>query len=121
MDHRISGSASSVTGSQKFASVRNSAMEKMEREIANAAQFQSQDGFSVDETKAIEQLEKAIKAVQGPQKSLEISVHKETHTIMIKVRNKDTGELIREVPKEKLLDVAASFMEMNGLIVDEKA
>lgn len=110
-----------MTGSQQLASVRNSAAEKTEREVVSAAQFQSQGGFSVDETKAVEQLEKAIKAVQGPQKSLEISVHKETHAIMIKVRNKDTGELIREVPKEKLLDVAASFMEMNGLIVDEKA
>ena len=75
----------------------------------------------MDETKAVEQLEKAIKAVQGPQKSLEIAVTKETQGIMIKGRNKDTGELIREVRKEKLLDVAASFMEMNVLIVDENA
>lgn len=40
---------------------------------------------------------------------------------MIKVFDKQTGDLIREVPREKLLDVAANFMEMNGLIIDKKA
>ncbi|MMZ70863.1 flagellar protein FlaG [compost metagenome] len=70
---------------------------------------------------AIKQLEKAIRAVQGPEKSFEISIHQKTHAIMVKVFDKQTGDLIREIPQEKLLDVAANMMELNGLIVDEKA
>ncbi|MBU5355385.1 flagellar protein FlaG [Paenibacillus barcinonensis] len=70
--------------------------------------------------KAIEELNKAIQAIQGPQRTLEFSVHKDTHAVMIKVLNKDTGEIIREVPPEKLLDVAAKMMEFAGLIVDKK-
>lgn len=50
----------------------------------------------------------------------EISVHEKTHTIMIKVLNKETGDLIREVPPEKILDVAARMMEITGIIVDKK-
>lgn len=69
---------------------------------------------------AVEELNKAIQAIQGPQRKLEFSVHKETHAVMIKVMNKDTGEIIREVPPEKILDVAAKMMEFAGLIVDKK-
>ncbi|MBE7898977.1 flagellar protein FlaG [Paenibacillus polymyxa] len=68
----------------------------------------------------IQQLQKAIDAIQGPQKTLEISVHEKTHAIMIKVLNKETGDLIREVPPEKILDLAARMMEITGIIVDKK-
>lgn len=69
----------------------------------------------------IKQLDKIIRAVQGPEKAFEISVHKDTKAIMVKVFDKNTGDLIREIPSEKLLDVAANMMELNGLLFDEKA
>jgi flagellar protein FlaG len=47
-------------------------------------------------------------------------VHKETKAIMVKVLNKDTGELIREIPPEKTLDIVANMMEIAGIIIDEK-
>lgn len=68
----------------------------------------------------IAELNKVIQAIQGPQRTLEFSIHKETHAVMIKVMNKETGELIREIPPEKLLDIAAKMMELAGLIVDKK-
>ncbi|WP_138227260.1 flagellar protein FlaG [Paenibacillus algicola] len=69
---------------------------------------------------AIQQLQKAIDAIQGPQKTLEFSIHEKTNTVMIKVLNKETGDLIREVPPEKILDLAARMMEITGFIIDEK-
>jgi flagellar protein FlaG len=89
-----------------------------------AAQVRAQSVSTADSPKSQEQvvaeLQKAIDAIQGPQKSLEISVHEKTHAIMIKVLNKETGELIREVPPEKILDLAARMMEITGIIVDKK-
>ncbi|WP_025685768.1 flagellar protein FlaG [Paenibacillus maysiensis] len=69
---------------------------------------------------AVKELQKAIDAIQGPQKTFEISVHEKTHAIMIKVMNKETGDLIREVPPEKILDIAARMMEIAGIIIDKK-
>ncbi|MNI49837.1 flagellar protein FlaG [compost metagenome] len=90
----------------------------------SSEQVKAQAVGPADSPKSQEQiiadLQKAIDAIQGPQKSLEISVHKETHAIMIKVLNKETGELIREVPPEKILDLAARMMEITGIIVDKK-
>lgn len=75
---------------------------------------------SVAEEQLIRTIERAVKSLQGPQTTLEISIHEKTHDIMVKVLNKDTGELIREVPPEKTLDLVASMMEIAGILVDEK-
>ncbi|MHA7579385.1 flagellar biosynthesis protein FlaG [Chryseobacterium mucoviscidosis] len=83
-------------------------------------QFTSIAQMNESQKETINELNKAIEAIQGPQKSFEISVHEETHAIMIKVLNKETGDLIREVPPEKILDLAARMMEITGIIIDKK-
>lgn len=51
---------------------------------------------------------------------LQFSLHKETGRTMVKVVNKDTNELIREIPSEEVLNLAAKLDEMIGIIFDEK-
>lgn len=75
---------------------------------------------STGEEQTVKALEKVLKALEGPSTTLEVSIHKETKAIMVKVFNKDTGELIREIPPEKTLDIVANMMEIAGIIVDEK-
>lgn len=75
---------------------------------------------SIAEEQLIRTIERAVKSLQGPQTTLEISIHEKTNDIMVKVLNKDTGELIREVPPEKTLDLVAKMMEIAGILVDEK-
>jgi flagellar protein FlaG len=75
---------------------------------------------SVAEEQLIRTIERAVKSLQGPQTTLQISIHEKTHDIMVKVLNKDTGELIREVPPEKTLDLVANMMEIAGILIDEK-
>jgi flagellar protein FlaG len=75
---------------------------------------------SVAEEQLIRTIERAVKSLQGPQTTLDISIHEKTHDIMVKVLNKDTGELIREVPPEKTLDLVAKMMEIAGILIDEK-
>ncbi len=65
-------------------------------------------------------IDRAVKALEGPMTTLEISVHEKTHTIMVKVLNKENGELIREIPAEKTLDLVAKMMELAGIIIDQK-
>ena len=68
----------------------------------------------------IKAIDRAIKSLQGPTTTLEMSVHEKTHQILVKVLNKETGELIREIPPEKTLDLVAKMMEIAGILVDEK-
>lgn len=47
-------------------------------------------------------------------------VHEETKRITIKIVDRDTNEVIREVPPEKTLDMIAKVWEIAGLLVDER-
>lgn len=74
----------------------------------------------VGQEQLIRNIDRAVKALEGPSTSLEISVHEKTHAIMVKVINKETGQLIREIPPEKTLDLVVKMMEIAGILVDEK-
>jgi len=50
----------------------------------------------------------------------DFSVHEETQTIMVKVIDTETDEVIREIPPEKILDLVAKLWELAGIIVDKK-
>ncbi|MEK4286219.1 MULTISPECIES: flagellar protein FlaG [Paenibacillus] len=78
------------------------------------------ENITVAEEQLIRTIERAVKSLQGPQTALAISIHEKTHDIIVKVLNKETGELIREVPPEKTLDLVAKMMEIAGILVDEK-
>lgn len=75
---------------------------------------------STSEEQVVKALDRVLKAMEGPSTTLEVSVHKETKAIMVKVLNKETGELIRELPPEKTLDIVANMMKIAGIIIDEK-
>ena len=74
----------------------------------------------VDEKAASEAIGKMNKLLEGTNRSCQISVHERTHEIMVKVVDDETGEVIREVPPKKILDMFANLLEMAGLIVDER-
>jgi flagellar protein FlaG len=78
------------------------------------------DEYTISDEQVVKAIEKAIKAVQGRNTSLEFSVHQKTKRIAVKVLDKDTGEVIREVPPEKSLDFLANLWEMAGILVDER-
>ena len=51
--------------------------------------------------------------------NLHFSVHQPTGRTMVRVINKETGALIREIPSKEILDLAAKLDEMIGIIFDE--
>lgn len=50
----------------------------------------------------------------------EYSYHKKTNRVSIKVIDRDTDEVIREIPPEKSLDMLQKMWELAGMLVDEK-
>lgn len=47
-------------------------------------------------------------------------IHEETNMVTIKLVDKDTKKVIREIPPEKTLDMIAKVWELAGILVDEK-
>jgi flagellar protein FlaG len=77
--------------------------------------------MSISEEQLLNSINRAIKAVEGTTTTLDFSIHEKTKHIMVRVMNKETGDLIREIPQEKTLDFIAKIWEMAGVLVDKKA
>jgi flagellar protein FlaG len=52
---------------------------------------------------------------------LQFSFHEPTGRIMARVFDMNTQELIREIPREEVLDLAAKIDEMVGILIDKNA
>lgn len=52
--------------------------------------------------------------------NLEFEFHEKLEDYYVKVINRETDEVIREIPPEKMLDMYAEMAEFMGLLVDEK-
>lgn len=50
----------------------------------------------------------------------EFSYHKGTHRVSIKVIDKDSDEIIREIPPEKSLEMLEKMWDLAGLFVDKR-
>ncbi|HKL98291.1 MAG TPA: flagellar protein FlaG [Mobilitalea sp.] len=50
----------------------------------------------------------------------EFSYHEETRRVSIKVLDKDTEEVIREIPPEESLEMLEKMWELAGILIDEK-
>ncbi|RAK08593.1 flagellar protein FlaG [Halanaerobium saccharolyticum] len=58
--------------------------------------------------------------VQKVKEDLSFEVHDETDRMMVKVIDRRTKEVIKELPPEEMLDLSARIHEMVGLLIDEK-
>jgi flagellar protein FlaG len=76
--------------------------------------------LSIGEEQIIRAVERALKELEGPFTMFEMRVHEPTNAIIVRVLNRETGELIREIPPEKTLDLVAKMMEFAGLLIDER-
>lgn len=78
----------------------------------------------IREIKENKQLEEAIekfnKAVAGYDRECKISIHEKTNSIMVKIIDTKTREVVREIPPEKILDLVAKMCELAGIIIDER-
>ncbi len=69
-----------------------------------------------------EQLKKALDQFNKSRGNSEAvyGIHEGTNRVTIKIVDKDTKEVIKELPPEKTLDMIARVWEMAGILVDEK-
>ena len=96
--------------------VENAKGKEQNNTSSNQSNDQQQQITNEQIKKAVEKLNKTMishsEAVFG--------IHEATNRITIKIVDKDTKEVIKELPPEKTLDMIAKVWEMAGILVDEK-
>ncbi|MHB8129446.1 MAG: flagellar protein FlaG [Mobilitalea sp.] len=93
--------------------------------IRNGNQFgseqnQGQKENPTSEKQIKEAISKANNKLKGIRTRCEFSYHEETNRVSIKVLDKETQEIIREIPTEEALEMIEKMWEIAGLLVDEK-
>ena len=67
--------------------------------------------------KAAEKFNRLMNIIE---KRWQVRVHEDTHRFIVKVIDQESGEVLKEIPPEKILDMLASFTKMAGILVDER-
>lgn len=124
IDSSMQGMQTSTNMQNNGAAVRT-ATEQPKQKIQNADSFSEfshkpVQELTMDEQHWIRLMERANKAIVGANKTFEYSIHEQTKEIMIKVKDRDTNEVLVEIPSEKILNMVAKMWEMAGLFVDER-
>ena len=96
--------------------VENAKGKEQNNTSSNQSNDQQQQITNEQIKKAVEKMNKNMishsEAVFG--------IHEATNRVTIKIVDKDTKEVIKELPPEKTLDMIAKVWEMAGILVDEK-
>jgi len=97
--------------------------------MARESGYEPKDGQAKDEGKNLQDVspDKVKEAINEINKKIrptntqcEFKYHEKTNRISITVRDRETDEVIKEIPPEKTLDMIAKAWELAGLMVDER-
>lgn len=111
---------------QKTANIQKAISEVKEK--ANIKQTENELKTSKTENEStnfpIENLAKTIKGLNEFLKPANTSIHFQLHEELdkyyVQLVDRETEEVIKEIPSEKLLDIYANMLESIGLLVDHK-
>lgn len=111
-----------VTGTEASAQAEN--VPDTKTVIVNKAE--KKDNDNTNDTRQNQASNEQIKqAVEKLNKSMSNSeavfgIHEKTNRVTIKIVDKETKKVIKELPPEKTLDMIAKVWEMAGILIDEK-
>ena len=94
--------------------------------VAKTQEGSGRQGYESQENAGQQPSNESIRrAVENINKNLKNSeaifgIHEKTNRVTIKLVDKETKEVIKELPPEKTLDMIAKAWELAGLLVDEK-
>ncbi|MCR5719534.1 MAG: flagellar protein FlaG [Lachnospiraceae bacterium] len=86
----------------------------------NGTGAQGKEGTGNEQIKkAVEQMNKSMNKNMTNSEAV-FGIHEGTNRVTIKIIDRDTKEVIKELPPEKTLDMIAKVWEMAGILVDER-
>lgn len=90
---------------------------------AAEVQLQASPKPAVAERSQLEQVIKEFKQLVKPvvSNSLDFSVDDSTGKAIVRITDRETGELIRQIPSEEMMEIARSLDKMQGMLLRQKA
>lgn len=122
---QVSSVTSATDKSNEVVDSAKSAASNVAVSVGQAADSEKNGSNANDNDKAKKQAEsmadvKDIRKVLNNNTIAEFGYNEPTNRITIKIKDKDTDEVIKEIPSEKALEMLAKAWELAGIIVDER-
>ena len=106
---------SSVQAAEQIDRTTSIVENAQEKGQANSEQNKDQQPTNEQIRKAVEQLNRNLSNSEAV-----FGIHEETNRVTIKIVDKSTKEVIKELPPETTLDMIAKVWELAGILVDER-
>lgn len=86
------------------------------------SQSNAERNMSKEQQSSTDQVKKAVEQLNKNLTNSEaiFGIHDATNRVTIKIVDKETKEVLKEIPPEKTLDMIAKAWELAGILVDEK-
>jgi len=101
------------------------ALTNQDKEVEHSQKTLQKQTRPTDEIKKeAEEIKKGIEELNGQlatmNRSIQFSVDQGTHDIVVRVVDKQSGEVIKELPPESILRLRERMEELSGLMVEEQ-
>ena len=100
-------------------------LDSAESVAAAFTKFNDASESQIDPTQRIEEQQKALQKLndmlRSRERELEFSVDETTGRTIVKVIHAESGEVIRQIPAEEILQIARTFIEGTGSLIRDEA
>ena len=108
-DSQKVGEAEKQLRIDKKVAERKESVELQESEVPNKAPEQIKEVLARLQT-----------TLQNVEPKIELSVDEELNQVIVRILDKESGELIKQLPPEEVLELDRFFADQSGLFVEEK-
>lgn len=91
---------------------------QVEESARQPAEFRSVKIEAEDLQKAVDKVREVFQKVEP---RLQFEIDPDLHRVIVKIMNGESGEVIRQIPPQEVLDLARNFQASTGLLLKQEA
>jgi flagellar protein FlaG len=107
--------------SMNVKNVQTEILKQLQLNVEKASEEPKKQQEDLDLSKAMDSLKKTFERLSRFFKTeAQFTIERELNMIIIKIKDRDTGEIVRQIPPEVAVKIAKNLQELMGILFDEK-
>jgi flagellar protein FlaG len=107
--------------SMNVKNVQTESVKQLQLNVEKASEEPKKQQEDLDLSKAMDSLKKTFERLSRFFKTeAQFTIERELNMIIIKIKDRDTGEIVRQIPPEVAVKIAKNLQELMGILFDEK-
>ncbi|WP_448517022.1 flagellar protein FlaG [Pseudothermotoga sp.] len=107
--------------SMNVRNVQAESVKQLQLNVEKASEESQKQQEDLDLSKAMDSLKKTFERLSRFFKTeAQFTIERELNMIIIKIKDRDTGEIVRQIPPEVAVKIAKNLQELIGILFDEK-